>query len=82
MLRLDDLDTESVGDLYKSINQASPVGSDTVRIEEDAKQLSRDRFSLNFNPLEINNGVLASVSAFCKTGVEAKLSCLRVMAKG
>ncbi|KIO27856.1 hypothetical protein M407DRAFT_22908 [Tulasnella calospora MUT 4182] len=82
VLQLDNPDTEPVGDLYKSINMASPLGGDNIQAEADPRELSRDRFSLNFNPIELDNGVLASVSAFCKIGVEAKLSCLKVMAKG
>ncbi|KAG8919578.1 hypothetical protein FRC01_001219 [Tulasnella sp. 417] len=82
VLQLDDPDTESVGDLYKSISQASSPDGDDIQTEADPRELSRDRFTLNFNPIELDNGVLASISAFCKTGVEAKLPYLKVMAKG
>ncbi|KAG9044472.1 hypothetical protein FS837_008090 [Tulasnella sp. UAMH 9824] len=81
VLQLDNLDTEPLGDLYKTINQGSAVEGDTIQTEPGPKELSRDRFSLNFNPLELGNGVLASISAFCKIGVEANLSCLKVITK-
>ncbi|KAG8943211.1 hypothetical protein FRC04_003174 [Tulasnella sp. 424] len=82
VLRPGDTDTKSLGELYESIHQAAPIVGGGTRGEMDPRNLPRDHFSLNFDPLELDNGILSAVSAFCKTGAEAKLYCLSVMAKG
>ncbi|KIO27872.1 hypothetical protein M407DRAFT_188158 [Tulasnella calospora MUT 4182] len=68
VLRLDNLDTETLGDLYKTIDKASAVGDTSKR-----SQITRS--------CHVIASVLASISAFCKIGVEANLHCLKVMAK-
>ncbi|KAG8943209.1 hypothetical protein FRC04_003172 [Tulasnella sp. 424] len=82
VLPLGNMDTKSLSELYESIDRAAPVVGGGTRCEVNPRTLPRDRFSLNFNPLELENVVLPAISAFCKTGVEAKLYSLSVMTKG
>ncbi len=47
-----------------------------------ARELKAGHISFNFDPLALDNGILASIAAFCGCGIDSRLYKINVYGEG
>lgn len=75
-MRLDAADEVALGALHQD-SDLSHFGQGLQRVMDESYRLARElvsnRIAMNFDPLAEANGILQTVSAFCKKGVDIRL---------